>query len=65
MFNWKDNTKNTDEELAAEAARIMYYPGNQHDSALRYVIEALVMPEDVSGYTEEDMAAWILEKLRR
>jgi hypothetical protein len=64
MFNWRDNTDNTNEELAAAAAKVMYGLGHsERDAPLRYVIERLVIPEDVSAYTEAEMKEWILDWL--
>jgi len=62
-FDWKCNKKNSPEALAAAAAKVMYYPGNEQTAPLQYVIEYLVTPPDTTGYTEEEMAEWILQKL--
>ena len=54
---WKIKNFKNDEEMIQFAAEGCYYPPNdQRQLAMKYVIEKLVLPEDVDSYGIKDMA---------
>jgi hypothetical protein len=54
----------SDEEKVLVAAHACYYPPkNRGQVAMTFVIEKLVLPEEVDHYTEEDIAKYIEQAL--
>lgn len=49
-----------DDELAKWAAKGCFNPAiNQEHAAMQWTIERLVLPKDISGYTEEEIEKFI------
>ena len=57
-----------DEELIEVAAKACYLPEKSRSQlAMRYVIERLVLPEEIDSYSKEDMVEfieWALEEMK-
>lgn len=54
----------TNEEIAELLAKLCYKPNsNRTDVATQLFIERVVLPKDVSNYTEFEMKSYILRKL--
>ena len=54
----------SDVQLAHEVCKLMYAPATRATAPLIWMIERLVLPAKVTGYTDKDILGYLLQALR-